>query len=83
MVTLGGGLALISVGQWDEESATTIEMPAVPAADSPAEPDHPTEPGPAAEPRSVPTPPRRAFTHTIDEPSPQDVVRQCRAGTNR
>lgn len=29
VIPLGGDLALVSVGQWDEESATTIQMPAV------------------------------------------------------
>ena len=29
VIPLGGDLALVSVGRWDEESATTIQMPAV------------------------------------------------------
>lgn len=29
VIPLGGDLALVSVGRWDEESATTIQLPAV------------------------------------------------------
>lgn len=41
VIPLGGDLALVSVGRWDEESATTIQMPAV-------------RPGPEPEPDSSP-----------------------------
>ncbi|QGF24175.1 hypothetical protein [Raineyella fluvialis] len=48
VVPLGGGLALVSVGRWDEESSTTIQMPAIrdePAASPGSATPAPDDPG--------------------------------------
>ncbi|WOQ15934.1 hypothetical protein [Raineyella sp. W15-4] len=50
VVPLGGGLALVSVGQWDEDSASTIQMPAIRDTPSPA-PGYPSPSGPSYAPR--------------------------------
>ncbi len=74
MTPLPGGGSLVSAGQWSEQAATTINMPAI-RPDMPPPAPYRAAPAPLA---PAPTPQRRAQTHTIHEPSPQEVVRRRR-----